>query len=52
MNPALSGRCFLLISFASAMSTYTVDGVSSATPLAELAAGNAVSLVQTFFRIQ
>ena len=48
MNPALSGRCFLLISFASAMSTYTVDGVSSATPLAELAAGNAVSLVQTF----
>lgn len=48
MNPALSGRCFLLISFASAMSTYTVDGVSSATPLADLAAGNAVSLVQTF----
>ena len=48
MNPALSGRCFLLISFASVMSTYTVDGVSSATPLADLAAGNSVSLMQTF----
>lgn len=48
MNPALSGRCFLLISFAGVMSTYTVDGVSSATPLADLASGNAVSLVQTF----
>ncbi|MBD9157992.1 MAG: RnfABCDGE type electron transport complex subunit D, partial [Lachnospiraceae bacterium] len=48
MNPALSGRCFLLISFAGVMSTYTVDGVSSATPLADLASGNAVNLVQTF----
>jgi len=48
MNPALSGRCFLLISFASVMSTYTVDGVSSATPLADAAAGNAVDLLQTF----
>lgn len=33
MNPALGARCFLLISFAKKMSDFTVDGVSSATPL-------------------
>ncbi len=44
MNPALSGRCFLLISFASAMSTYSVDGVSTATPLADTATSQAVNL--------
>ena len=48
MNPALAGRCFLLISFASVMSDYVADGVSSATPLAELAAGNTVDIVQMF----
>ncbi|MDE7262291.1 MAG: RnfABCDGE type electron transport complex subunit D [Oscillospiraceae bacterium] len=48
MNPALAGRCFLLISFGSAMTNYTFDGVSTATPLAQLAAGNTVSVVQTF----
>ena len=42
MNPALAGRCFLLLSFSSIVADYTVDGYSSATPLAELAAGNAV----------
>ena len=36
MNPALGARCFLLISFTSLMSDFTVDGVSGATPLVEL----------------
>ena len=34
MNPALAARCFLLISFGKTMTTYVVDAVSSATPLA------------------
>lgn len=36
MNPALAARCFLLISFAGRMTSFTVDGVSSPTPLALL----------------
>lgn len=39
-NPAIAGRCFLLVSFASAMASFKVDGVTVATPLANLAAGN------------
>ena len=42
MNPALAGRCFLLLSFSSIVADYTVDGYSSATPLAELKAGTAI----------
>ena len=41
MNPALAARCFLLISFAGKMTTFTVvgsDAVASATPLATLKA--------------
>ena len=45
MNPALAGRCFLLISFGAAMTGYTLDGVSAATPLAQLAAGDSVDLL-------
>lgn len=45
MNPALAGRSFLLISFGAAMTGYTLDGVSCATPLAELAAGGNVNLL-------
>lgn len=45
MNPALAGRAFLLISFGAAMTGYTLDGVSAATPLAEIAAGNRVDIV-------
>ena len=45
MNPALAGRCFLLISFGAAMTGYTLDGVSAATPLARLAAGDSVDLL-------
>ncbi len=48
MNPALTARCFLLISFGSAMTSYSVDGISSATPLADLAAGNAVNISQMY----
>ena len=36
MNPALAGRCFLLISFTSEMSNFACDAYSGATPLAEL----------------
>lgn len=39
MLPALAARCFLLISFTTQMTTYTIDGVSSATPLAVLQSG-------------
>lgn len=36
MNPALGARCFLLISFTGRMTNFVYDGVSGATPLAEL----------------
>ena len=42
MNPALAARCFLLISFAGKMSSFTYDGVAMATPLAELKSGGAL----------
>jgi len=45
MNPALGARCFLLISFASIMTNFQVDGVSTATPLAMLKAGENVDIV-------
>lgn len=50
MNPALGARCFLLISFASRMTDFSsnVDGVSSATPLASLKAGETVDLLDMF----
>ena len=62
MNPALAGRCFLLISFSSQMSTFTagsgfsklvtvpagVDAISGATPLAYLKAGQHFDLSALF----
>ncbi|MBQ7175423.1 MAG: RnfABCDGE type electron transport complex subunit D [Lachnospiraceae bacterium] len=48
INPALAGRCFLLISFGRTMSTFTVDGVTSATPLAVLRSGHAVNITKMF----
>lgn len=50
MNPALGARCFLLISFASRMTDFSsnIDGVSSATPLASLKAGETVDLLDMF----
>jgi Na+-translocating ferredoxin:NAD+ oxidoreductase RnfD subunit len=48
MNPALAGRCFLLISFAGKMSNFVLDGWSGATPLAQLKAGESVDLAAMF----
>ena len=44
MNPAVAARCFLLISFGSAMTNYSVDGVSGATPLAVMKAGGSINI--------
>lgn len=49
MNPALAARCFLLISFTGQMSSFALDGVSGATPLAQLKSGEAVDLAAMFF---
>ena len=48
MNPALGGRCFLLISFTGLMSDFAVDATSGATPLADLKAGSAVDVPAMF----
>lgn len=57
MNPALAGRCFLLISFSVRMTDFSVspaaaakivDTVSGATPLAELKAGGSPDLLSMF----
>ena len=48
VNPALAARCFLLISFSNSMTRFIIDGVSSATPIAELAAGRVVNITQMF----
>ena len=48
MNPALAGRCFLLISFAGQMTKFTYDGVTGATPLAVLKNGGEVSVLKMF----
>ena len=45
MNPALAGRCFLLISFPAIMTDFTCDAYSGATPLAALKAGEDVDLM-------
>lgn len=44
MNPALAGRCFLLISFPALMTDFTYDGFSGATPLAALKSGEEVNV--------
>ena len=48
MNPALGARCFLLISFTGRMTTFVYDGVSGATPLALLKAGEKVNVMDMF----
>lgn len=48
INPALAGRCFLLISFSSAMSSFSADAVSSATPVALLMNGEPVNVTRMF----
>ena len=48
MNPALAGRCFLLICFTARMTTFSYDGVTGATPLANIDNGTAVNLMDMF----
>ena len=53
MNPALAARCFLLISFAGSMTSFTetigIDGVSSATPLAMIKMGTGTPSLMNMF---
>ncbi len=46
MNPALGARCFLLVSFAGTMTSFTYDGVTGATPLALLKNGESVDTMK------
>ena len=49
INPALAARCFLMISFASAMTiTPSLDAVSSATPVGALKAFEQVDITKMF----
>ena len=48
MNPALGARCFLMISFAARMITFTYDGVTTATPLAVMEQGKSVDVMKSF----
>ena len=48
MNPALGARCFLLISFTGRMTSFVYDGVTTATPLAQMRADGGISGVNTF----
>ena len=47
MNPALGARCFLLLSFTRIMTTFPDigDGLSGATPLAQIKAGQSVNIL-------
>ena len=45
MNPALAGRCFLLISFSSLMTNFECAAYSGPTPLASLKAGEGVNVM-------
>jgi len=48
MNPALAGRCFLLLSFPTAMTAFDCDAYTGATPLAALKAGEQVNVMDMF----
>ena len=49
MNPALGGRCFLVICFAARMTNFNYDGMTSATPLAVIRSGGAVNVRDMIF---
>ncbi|MBR3834884.1 MAG: RnfABCDGE type electron transport complex subunit D [Lachnospiraceae bacterium] len=49
MNPALAGRCFLVLSFGSYMTKFMLDGVTQATPLANLRNGLPINIKDMFF---
>lgn len=46
MNPALGARCFLVISFTAQMTSFTYDGVTGATLLTKLKAGESVNIMR------
>ncbi len=47
MNPALGGRCFLMISFTGPMTNFSeFDGYTGATPLASIKAGESVDTMK------
>lgn len=49
MNPALGARCFLLLTFGRFMTSFVLDGVSTATPLARVRMGLDVDLKDMFW---
>ena len=49
MNPALAGRCFLIISFPVAMTNFTTDAYTGATPLALLKSGESIDIRSMVF---
>lgn len=49
MNPALAGRCFLVICFAARMTNFNYDGMTQATPLALIKSGNSVNVNDMIF---
>lgn len=48
MNPALAGRAFVSASFTSVVANFTIDGVSSATPLELIRNGESVDALRIF----
>lgn len=48
MNPALAARCFLLLSFTGQMTKFTLDGVTTATPLYNMKNGGDYSVLKMF----
>ncbi len=48
MNPALAGRCFLMISFTQRMTDFEIGAISGATPLASIRNGETVDLFTLF----
>ncbi len=48
MNPAVTARCFLLLSFGSVMTDFSVDGISGATPLAAMRSGEMINISQLY----
>ena len=49
MNPALGARCFLFLSFSAAMTTFSYDGVTGATPLYTLKTTGEVASLSDMF---
>ena len=48
MNPALGARCFLIICFAARMTNFNYDGLTEATPLAQIRNESSVNLMDMF----